>query len=587
MFRFPEKNKKFTVDNASFSRGNIYSTFNIMFDADIGKIKLNPPITKTYSSTDNVDFTTPFAMVIAPADANNYGNVSNLYILTTDDNGFGGVWKTLGGLAKLSIANTPSLATDDTSDMCLYLGAQTSEKLYVSDSDGLHWCKPTESMTSWSLLTTAQYKNNFILVPFTDTNRLYMIPSTGDAIYSVAETSDGVYSLATSGAYTQVGGLSGLSCARASSRRIWYASSNQYTGKAKVYEWDGVNTNPLNIFILDTPTVQSITILNDLPVLIDGRGRFWFYDGYNFKLKDGVNMPAREDDFNETCLVHRNGMISDKGKIYSLISNLELTSPNSTERALSGVWCYDPNIGLYHFSSPDNVSRMVTPYALSRYTTEQTLAVGYVGNDSTAVTPRVSITDVTGGVSGTLRTGFITTQFIESKNLTDAFNTIAVKYRKMVYSSAQIEVKARNHKNIECNTTITWTTATKFTCSTSDLAGTGTSYNTQVAVGDEVMVQSGVNVGTIAHITALQDVLGTTTVTIDRSVSTTSGTSYAMMSNYKLLSTITPSEPFTFKNIRVADPKTMIQVKVVMQWKGYYDELQEIIVPEQVKEQTT
>lgn len=591
MKRIPDKDKRFVVDNSSFSRGNVYSTFNVMFDKDIGKVSLNPPLIKLYSSADDADFTAPYAMLVAPADYSTYGDIANLYILTDDANGFGGVWKTLGGLAKLTGTGAPSKATNATSDMKLFLGAQTSPKLYVSDADGLHWCKPTESMDNWgTLLTTAGYKNNFILIPFTEQNRLYMVQSSGDKVYSVTETSDATYDLTTSGSYTLVGGLSGITCGAASSKRIWLGASNQQSSdKSKIYEWDGVKPNPLNIFTIDTKLIQTIVIINDLPVAIDGRGRFWFYDGYQFVLKPGINIPAREDDVNQTVSIHRNGAMAEKGKIYVAVSSIGSAYPNTSERALAGVWCYDPLIGLYHWSSPDNNSRLAFVYAISRWTVEQSLAVGCFGNTaniSGGSTARVCVTDTSVGLSGGLRTGFITTQFIESANLTDLWNAIGIKYRKMIDPDAVIEIKYRTWKNIDCNTTATWTGVRTFTCTTTDLLGTtnGT-YNTPVAVGDEIFVQYGNNSGLIAHVVSMVDNAGTTTVTIDRDVSVTSGTSYVQISNYKLLKTIT-NDGDSFKNVRLGVTSTMIQVKVVMWWKGYYDEVQEILLPEQAQDKT-
>jgi uncharacterized protein YbaA (DUF1428 family) len=230
------------------------------------------------------------------------------------------------------------------------------------------------------------------------------------------------------------------------------------------------------------------------------------------------------------------------------------------------------------------------PYALSKYTTEQALAVGCVGNTASisgGATARVCVTDTTKGLSGGLRTGFITTQFMESKNLTDMWNSIAVKYRKMIDPDAVLEVKYRTWKNIDCNTTITWTSATTFTCATADLAGTGAYYNTQAVVGDEVFVQYGNNCGLIAHVTTLVVAGATTTVTIDRDATTTSGTAYAQFSNYTLLGSIDINNPEgTFKNFRLAKKSTMVQIKVVMKWKGYYDEVQEILLSEQKQDST-
>lgn len=572
----PQKDKKFSVDNSSFSRGNIYGTFNIMFDADIGKIKLNPPLLKLYSTTDSADFVSPFASVVAQK---NGGGGVDCYVLTDDTVGSGTVWSVAqGALTKLTGSNAPALATDASSDMAL-----AWNNIHVSTSSGLHYIPDSTSAGVWTLNADAAFQSKYIVIFFSDQNRLYFFNSS-----SVKSCTSGY--VVSSGSFEITSGLSNISCARASSKRIWFGSSGANgAGKARIYEWDGVATNPLNIFTIDTPTIQSIVILNDIPIAIDGRGRLWFYDGYNFVLKPGINIPAREDDFNTvTCTVHRNGTFSDKGKVFVLISSAG-SRPNTSERALSGVWCYDPLIGLYHFSSPDNNSRITNPYVLAPYVSDNRMIAGYFGGSATLgnSNSRISVTESATGISGSLRTGFITTQFIESQNLTDMFNSIAIKYRDMIYTSAQIEVKYRTKKNLECNTTITWTANTTFTCSTADLAGTGANFNTQVAVGDEVMIQQGSGVVIIAHVVSMVDNAGTTTVTIDRSSGVTSGTAYAMFSNYTLLKTISYVSGDIFKNVRLGKATTMIQVKLVMQWKGYYDEIQEILLDGNAQQKTT
>ena len=157
----------------------------------------------------------------------------------------------------------------------------------------------------------------------------------------------------------------------------------------------------------------------------------------------------------------------------------------------------------------------------------------------------------------------------------------------MIASAAQIEVKYRTWKNIECNTLITFTNATTFTVVTNVLNSlAGNPYCTSPAIGDEVFVQNGPNAGLIAHITNRVDAGGTSTITIDRSATTTTGDNYAVFSNYTLLKTIT-NDGATFKNIRLAIPTTMIQVKLVLSWIGYYDEVQEIMIPEKQNETTS
>lgn len=580
-FIVPGKTKKFSVVNNSMTLGNIYSTYNIMFDADIGRIKLNPPISKRYDETTDAAFVHPFAIIVASADTSHYGSSLDTYVLA---NGF--CYSTLTALNKLTGSNEPTNCMDATSDICLYLGAQSTEQLFVSDSDGLHYINPTASFGSWTLLSSDEFKNNFILLPLVATNRLYMFTQT--SVMSM----DGTYTSATSGSFTLIGGLSNIRCARATANTIWFASSGNgsVSNKAKIYEWDGVQTNPINIYTLDTDIIQSITILYDIPYAIDGRGRLWGFDGQTFRIVDQI--PNREDDPSiQTIIIHRNGMITDKGKMYVLVgSNGDgVNTRNTTERCLAGIWCFDPAIGFYHYSSPENMSVISFPLALARYSTPNAFVCGYVGLTTSVSVPlnRLSITDTTEGIStAAVRTGYIITQFMESKFLTDTWNTIAIKYRQMIDPNAVIEVKYRNFKNIECNTTITWISGTQFTCSTADLAGTGIYFNTPVAIGDEVMVQQGSGVGTIAHVISMTDNAGTTTITIDRNSGVTSGTAYAMFCNYTLLAgfTITSANPDKiFKNLRVSSAGTMIQVKLVLSWRGYYDEIQELQLSETVQ----
>jgi len=483
MFRIPTPDKKFVVDNASMSRGNIHATFNVMFDADRGRIKLNPLVKLWKSTADSADFVKPTAIVVA---SKNGGGGGDAYIMTTKSSGFGGIWSTTDW-GKLTGANAPATCRDGFSDACLCWGY-----LHVSDTDGLHYVLPDASAGDWAIKDAdADWKGHFILLPFIETGRLYMIST-----YKIISC-DSSYTRATSGSYTQIGLTTTITAARASSKRIWYAtqSPNGY-GDCKIYEWDGVSPNPLNIHTIPVSKIQNIFIIDDVPVAIDQRGRFWFYDGCGFSLKDGVNIPAREDDFAlQTVSIHRNGSFVDKGKAYILVGSGADTK-NTTERALAGIWCYDPSIGLYHHSSPDNTSQipLTLVYALARGLYDGTMIAGYGGGQvNTTSVDKISVTEQT-GIAGTSRVGFIITQFLESKNLQDMFSSIGVRFRKMFDPEAKIEVKYRLWKSIECNTTITWTGARTFTATVSSLNGTSV-YCTPVKIGDEVMIQNGANTG--------------------------------------------------------------------------------------------
>ena len=568
MFRIPTSEKQFIVDNESMTRGNVYSTFNVMFGADKGKIKLNPNIKEFYSTSDDANFTRAEAILASTKDS---GGDTAMYILISKIAAGGEVWHYYGTtMTKLVGTDAPDDVDHGHSDMCMAYGLLT-----VSTTDGLHYVDPASSTGAWTLDGDAAFQNKYIVFHFIDTNRIYLANST------TLVSCDSAYTPATSGAYTQtVSGGNIIICAAAASKRIWYATQ-QDVGRGNVchiYEWDGVDTNPLNIFTIQTGKIQAITILNDSPVAIDDRGRLWFYDGYGFSLRDGARLPSREDDYGSTCQVDRNGMITVDNKIYVLIGAV-IANNNTSERAFSGVWCYDQSIGFYHYSSPDNCSFITNPYALSTGLFSNTLAMGYASGivDITAI-DKVSMTTAT----ETARTGSFTTQFLESKNLSNMISSIGIKYRKMIDDDAKIEVKSRTWKSIEGYYTITWTAATTFTASKEFVEGGWD--NTAISVGDEVMIQAGANTGLIAHITAISIAGVTATITIDRDASTTSGTSYALFNNYELLATITNDE-LDYKKIMVDEPSsTMIQIKLVMTWTNYFDEVQEIMIPERPHE---
>lgn len=576
MYKIPQSDKKLAVDGESMTRGNVYSTFGIMMDADKGRIKLNPPITSAMSTGDDATFLIPSSILVS----NSTTHTLDTYILSNGSvNGW--VWS-LTDKAKITTTNAPTKAVTGSSSMCMY-----NTFLCVSDTDGLHFIETQSDLPAgnWSIDTTAALKNNYIAFQF-NTGRLYLFSTYA----IISGTLSGTWTFATSGAYTQPTNtfFGGLTCACQTAKSIWYATDlYPYTREKKcyIYEWDGISVNPLNRYTIPVRKIQAISHINDVPVAIDDRGRLWFFNGYTFELKDGARVPYREDDTSTlTCTIHRNGMVNYKSKIYVLVG-ANSNGKNSTERALSGIWCYDPAIGFYHYVSPDNVSLIATPYALALGTSENTFIVGVsTGITSTTNVDRVCQTDETAGLAGSVRLGALTTQFLESQNLTDIFSQIGIKYRKMIDTGATIEVKYRTWKNIECNATITWTDTDTFTATTTILDGSPT-YCTPVAVGDEVMVQNGANAGLIAHITSRTDLAGTTTIVIDRDGTLSSGTANAMFSNYTLLYAVT-NDGQTFHAETIGKPETMLQVKAVMSWKGYYDELQEIQVSNKQNEIT-
>ena len=108
--------------------------------------------------------------------------------------------------------------------------------------------------------------------------------------------------------------------------------------------------------------------------------------------------------------------------------------------------------------------------------------------------------------------GYWITPKMESSNILDKYTTLVKKFKPLVNAEDKIVVKYRVTPNVLPNTSddnITWVNSTSFT-STSDLSN--------VVVGNEVELISGVGAGYLAHITAITESTGTYTVTIDETV---------------------------------------------------------------------
>ena len=110
--------------------------------------------------------------------------------------------------------------------------------------------------------------------------------------------------------------------------------------------------------------------------------------------------------------------------------------------------------------------------------------------------------------------GYFITPKITSQNVLDKFNLVTLKFSPMQSELDKIIIKYRTVDDMKetinlANWAGTWTSATTFTSTATELADT--------SIGDEVEILKGAGGGMLAHITDISENAGTYTITIDES----------------------------------------------------------------------
>ena len=119
--------------------------------------------------------------------------------------------------------------------------------------------------------------------------------------------------------------------------------------------------------------------------------------------------------------------------------------------------------------------------------------------------------------------------------------------------------------------TITWNSTTTFTVTLNSSADS-------LQVGDEVEVVNGGNSGYLAHITVISGAHGALqTITIDETVTTSSGTATARFDRWKKLGTISSTSVYE-QFVNVGIDSSFIQFKVEMRGSAREMEIAELIV---------
>lgn len=576
--RFP-KNIIWNQNNLSDSFSDLWSSFNLNLTRKLGKLAVSGRLLLNISTTDD-------AQLGAPPCAFKTFITTDTYIWAAANSH---MWhSTASGSAggpndpfvQDATSGTPTNLSSNVSDIVAFASAlvvtEASDEIYLLAAAGT-WSNLSNVLTNSSglhAMTAFRAQNKCYIVD----DNAKGITSLDDNLSTVVKSNSGSqYSLdLVEGSGVNVG--SEISCIASNSTRIWIGTINKSGGECKIYAWDGSQASgPNEFYIIKASGVLAITILDDVPVIFDTRGRLSQLNGGTFV--EMARLPVQGEMLKlpistaTNRAVHYNGMALIDGRINILI-NTQLWDTNSTnkENMPSGVWEYTRETGLYHKAS---VGHTKSGGTIVDYGQQKLSLVGALAE------AEVLSTDITQGsvngryllgcryfttASATLdgifyddtndtlqKAGSFVTSKIFSPNIQDTWQKLTARFRRFLSSNDKIVVKYRTEEDEPTEGAITWASTTTFT-----------SAVTGYAVGDEVEIIRGVGSGRCAHIT---DITGTT-YTLDETITgATTQTATARFQKWKKIASYN-AQTDEWWPFPLSVSSVWIQFKVWILWTG-------------------
>lgn len=341
-FKLPsDELKKWSQTNDGYLFGTLAQTSNITLDRP-GILKLSKRARSIYDDTLDADFGNVRAIV--------YHNISERYSILTAEKLFHLVPETMV-VTEDAEAGAPTV--DSGSDELVW-----QSSLYVSGATDLQYWNGSiwqvaDATTTGGALCVFENKNSLCLaqsntVKLYDTSHSVTVTLTLPSVFSIS-------SMAWANNYMYIG------------------TRNRDNGEAMLFLWDGDTTAANFGYSVGTIRIGSVKAYKDSVALTTSDGQLLKFSGGAFDVLG--NFPSYFSDMNwdlggsesgSLANVTNRGMIVESSLIFILVnsayneSNDDDLSPNRINNFPSGIWCYDPEVGLYHFASISGSRRLKT-----------------------------------------------------------------------------------------------------------------------------------------------------------------------------------------------------------------------------------
>lgn len=351
-----QESKKYVQTNAQGFSGNIKKTKNITFD-EKGYLKLSKRTRLLYDSATYTN--------LVNSNADEGGNVER-FVRTRLNTGR--IW--VCGNKKLHYldndlvitedvaAGTPTLNSSGNNDICSFQAA-SNEVLLCAYSSGLKsW-----NGTAWS---------SAISTDVTSKNTLAVFENLRCAVVAGGNLAQLIDASLTKSTLLTLPPNHEITCMEWNNNKLFLGTSNLTTNEGFIFEWDGTSTSanyghPVGGQVLamvryktGIAFVTSLGRLGKLDGSVAELANFPIFYAKKQWMQDGVGLNSY------IWNVTKGGMSVDGDTIHIsanaryITTNNDDTDDSFEDDFLSGVWCYDPEVGLYHKYSVGGSARTVT-----------------------------------------------------------------------------------------------------------------------------------------------------------------------------------------------------------------------------------
>ncbi len=572
--------------------GDIWASWNLDLTSNKGKVRVSPQTVTFMSNADDSNMKFPVAFKRTSADGTDKAWVlANTKLFNLAWSSFPGV------MAADTNTGTPTVS-HSVSDL-----EEFNAKLYASLANDI---AELSAINTWDAdKGTVEWGLTFGSNPHpihTAFNNLFCI-GDGNKLHTV-DTSDNVDTGGSGGARLTLKTELEIVWIRSSRSAIWIGCRNTKGRSAEIIQWDGSSASFNNNYKLNSSECLAGLIKDDVPYTVIGNGELLQFNGRGFVTIDNFPIYLNKnhiwsDIYTIPNMVHRNGMAVIDGNIQILVNAaIDGQTNQNLENFHSGIWEYTKETGLYHKYSANKVrSGTNTDFgspcilkpgflvALAGSTSKFIAGAELYANDGGASLTEVGVL-IKADTDSVAKMGYLVSPQIHTKQIEETWGTFWLLAKKFLNGTTNIIIKFRldlfsfDSSNVfdEGQTGGTWASTTTFSYDKSSYPDV-----TQVTIGDEVEILSGVGAGLCAKITNITTVSNTVTFTIDQTV--TGATTQNITVRFSRWTQIGSWSDLVqrYKQQNINQASSFIQFKIVMFGLKTSPELEKIKLKSQVK----
>lgn len=554
--------------NSGDKDGTLFATYNIDLKTNKGRIRIGEGVRQALTNSDDVDFDGYAAAIV------NYGGATGDLFAVSDK-----VFTTNAETPTADWAEASTSGDEPDSGNTVMDGVVFDSLLLVS--------LPTE-ITAWNGST---WSDNWASLSLSSGHRHLMRVGADGNLY-IVDNGNKLVKVTPAGSVTTSGaGVLDFSatphifqCIETSSSRFWIGTKNA-GGEAVIIEWDmGAQTTSANrIHKIGAEAVWCIAIWNDTPIAILSNGKVKYHNGASFVDLPGVQLPIG-DKILQDEFVHPNGWaIIDDLPHFLIKGSPELDESQYLETTSnswnfpSGVWCLDPEIGLYHRfhigagadtqfdNGQPSIKAVGALHALKSPSTKFLCSYEYSVDDATSM----SVLAYHDAAKTKPVSGFFATVPLDTFN--DPFKTVKSIFKKLGEGD-RIDLYYRTHELPSVRLAGVWASTSQF--NTTDDAS-------EVEDGWVALIKQGSGAGQIARIREKGSSVATYSIAFDADVPHAVAESDAVIEclNFKKLGTIEGGSDWKQLSIPNSENVRRVQLLVVIhQAAGNTQEMDYVII---------